>query len=447
MPNTVIQSENNKSRTCMNISFVLSKGKKLGGGIVWAVRLAGRLASCGENVSVIEHSLVGRGFDIDAGAEVKKVLCGGKAATKARKRDIKEYCRSYREILPAVVFPNWDYAPYAVCAELSKENPEEIRVIGMAHTDADFYYEWLTYYEPIIHVFIVVSREIECTLRTLLPERKKDIFLLTYGVDVPERLLRGYSKEKEPISLLYAGRINEGQKNIFALVRLADLLGRDGVDFTLNIVGEGEEDQALAERISELDEKTRRRVSTKREIRHDDMAALWQGADICVLLSRTEGTSIAMLEAMAAGCVPVVTRVSGTESVIATGENGYIVEMGDTAQAAKIIGELARNKKKLADIGKNAHKTVAERFRYEEYVREMRTLIEKAQGRPSRKWPAGRKVISERPVRKWMKRVKMRAEYLAMQHGARMLGRIRKRIGEKPYIRIRALLKKGRGEK
>jgi len=50
---------------------------------------------------------------------------------------------------------------------------------------------------------------------------------------------------------------------------------------------------------------------------------LWQTADVCVLVSEYEGTSVSMLEAMAAGCVPVVTKVSGTADVIQPGINGF----------------------------------------------------------------------------------------------------------------------------
>jgi glycosyltransferase involved in cell wall biosynthesis len=50
---------------------------------------------------------------------------------------------------------------------------------------------------------------------------------------------------------------------------------------------------------------------------------------VFILTSRWEGLSIAMLEAMAAGAVPVVANVGDLADVIEDGGNGYLVAQDD----------------------------------------------------------------------------------------------------------------------
>ena len=51
--------------------------------------------------------------------------------------------------------------------------------------------------------------------------------------------------------------------------------------------------------------------------------------DIYLNFSEYEGTSLTMLEAMASGCVPVVTDVSGVSDFIEDGVNGLVSDIGD----------------------------------------------------------------------------------------------------------------------
>ncbi|MCB0197739.1 MAG: glycosyltransferase family 4 protein, partial [Anaerolineae bacterium] len=116
----------------------------------------------------------------------------------------------------------------------------------------------------------------------------------------------------------------------------------------------------------------------------------WQASDICILVSEFEGTSISMLEAMALGCVPVVTRVSGTQNVIQFGINGFTVPVGDIVEMTRLIKLLEEDRSLLAKMGQNAHTTVLESYSYEQYVPWFLTLINEVWQQPPRYWPEGR---------------------------------------------------------
>jgi glycosyltransferase involved in cell wall biosynthesis len=72
--------------------------------------------------------------------------------------------------------------------------------------------------------------------------------------------------------------------------------------------------------------------------RCERVAALLSVSDVCVLSSKAEGFSNAILEYMAAACPVVVTDVGGAREAVVEGETGYIVPAGDhEAMAGRII--------------------------------------------------------------------------------------------------------------
>jgi glycosyltransferase involved in cell wall biosynthesis len=56
-----------------------------------------------------------------------------------------------------------------------------------------------------------------------------------------------------------------------------------------------------------------------------------RAADIFVLPSASEGLSVALLEAMASGLVPIATAIGGTTDLIQDGHTGLLVQSGDIA--------------------------------------------------------------------------------------------------------------------
>lgn len=71
--------------------------------------------------------------------------------------------------------------------------------------------------------------------------------------------------------------------------------------------------------------------------KRDDVPRLLARSKTFVLTSRSEGLSIAMAEAMAAGAVPVVADVGELDQLVVDGVNGYLVEPNDTRRLADRI--------------------------------------------------------------------------------------------------------------
>jgi glycosyltransferase involved in cell wall biosynthesis len=89
---------------------------------------------------------------------------------------------------------------------------------------------------------------------------------------------------------------------------------------------------------------------------------LLQLCHLFCLLSRSEGMSNALLEAMASGVPCVATAVGGTPEVIDDGHTGYLVPSEDPVAAAGRILRLLENPEAATRMGEAARVVVKHRF-------------------------------------------------------------------------------------
>ena len=93
-----------------------------------------------------------------------------------------------------------------------------------------------------------------------------------------------------------------------------------------------------------------------------DVAALLPQLDVFVLPSTSEGFPLVVLEAMAAGRPVVATRCGGVEEMIADGEDGITVPIGDAGQLAAGICCLLADPRRAALLGDNARRRMRRQF-------------------------------------------------------------------------------------
>jgi glycosyltransferase involved in cell wall biosynthesis len=271
-----------------------------------------------------------------------------------------------------------------------------MRVIGICHSFEDFYFEILRYYEPVIHRFVAVSEECADALRRLLPHRYADIHVRPCAIRWPPELQREYAPPGKPLRLLYAGRVVQEQKRVFDLLRLAQELTRQGVNFELRVVGEGKDKPDLERQWQGLHPAVRARVRMEAGVPAHEIAEQFLRADVVVLVSAYEGTSVFMLAGMSYGCVPVVTQVSGTAGTVSPGTTGFVHPVGDLEAMAASIRSLDADRELLARVGANARARSRE-FDMGAYVAWFEQLLGEAWDQdPPRVWPAERPIRRER---------------------------------------------------
>ncbi len=161
----------------------------------------------------------------------------------------------------------------------------------------------------------------------------------------------------DAVLLLFLARFT-AHKQPLALIRAFHQASREMPELQLLMVGEGDEKEEGMRLAAGLGLADKIHFSPFRQDVPDVLAA----ADIYVLPSLWEGLPIGLLEAMAMGKAVIGTRVDGTREVLQDGENGLMVEPGDTGALAAGILRLARERGLRDKMGARAMETVRQRF-------------------------------------------------------------------------------------
>lgn len=99
-----------------------------------------------------------------------------------------------------------------------------------------------------------------------------------------------------------------------------------------------------------------------------DVPRLLAGCDLLVMSSRSEGLSIALVEAIARGVPVVATRVGGNDEIVGHGENGLLVPAGDPSALASAIASALFDEKRLKAFSTTGRARFEQRFRLETMV-------------------------------------------------------------------------------
>lgn len=91
-------------------------------------------------------------------------------------------------------------------------------------------------------------------------------------------------------------------------------------------------------------------VYLRGKVPHGELPDWYSAADFYISGSREEGSGYALLEAMACGCIPVVTDIPSFRKMTAGGKFGFLYEAGNPLQLLKLLISLETiDRKKLSD--------------------------------------------------------------------------------------------------
>jgi glycosyltransferase involved in cell wall biosynthesis len=99
-------------------------------------------------------------------------------------------------------------------------------------------------------------------------------------------------------------------------------------------------------------------------------------SDIFCLLSRSEGFSNAIVEAMSCSLPVIATRVGGNAEAVLDGRTGFIIESGDSGRAGDAMLKLISNPELRRQMGSAGQQRFAEVFTREAMTREIASAYE-----------------------------------------------------------------------
>jgi glycosyltransferase involved in cell wall biosynthesis len=113
----------------------------------------------------------------------------------------------------------------------------------------------------------------------------------------------------------------------------------------------------------------------------DQLAALYETADIFVLPSDIENFPMVLLEAMAAGLAIITTRGTGCDEVV--GDTGVLVDPGDVPALRAAITALTRDSQRCRLLGRAARQRLLTEFSWAGVARRYAGLYRTVLGLPA----------------------------------------------------------------
>lgn len=107
----------------------------------------------------------------------------------------------------------------------------------------------------------------------------------------------------------------------------------------------------------------------------DDIPQILNAMDIFVLTSFSEGTSIALIEAIAAGLPAVVSNVGGNRYLVKDDVNGFLFDLNKESDFEKKVLEIYNNKE-ILDRFSNNQGAIAAKFSDKEMIQRYKLLYE-----------------------------------------------------------------------
>ncbi|HVS18842.1 MAG TPA: glycosyltransferase [Planctomycetota bacterium] len=244
---------------------------------------------------------------------------------------------------PCIFVPGFDYFASAVCPAL----PDEVGCLGVVHSDDFEHYEHTERLGRYWNALVGVSQRCYERMLEVAPHLRPVAHHIPYGIVLPENRTRALRPVDAPLRIVYTGRIDQVQKNVLALPLLVAELEARAVPFVLTLVGEGAMVEPLREKMAASIAAGRVRLAGR--MSPAQVQSELSASDVFLLVSFFEGLPVAMLEAMASGCVPVVSDIeSGVPELVRDGVTGFRAPVHDLGAFADHLARLAGDRELLA---------------------------------------------------------------------------------------------------
>ncbi|MEK1886684.1 MAG: glycosyltransferase family 4 protein [Phyllobacterium sp.] len=376
---------------------------------------------------------------VDYGIDVRWLGFGGKDPTKSPEwkseagigtmvetPETLDECEQARCLAAAVLEGGFDGVFVNVLANRTQMNiarylPKHILRIMIVHNITPGTYEAAGAIRDHVHATIGVSER----CRTDLVERYRfdedRTFVIPNAIDItPYKGMRPASRgEGDNLKTLFLGRIEDSSKGVFWLPTILD---NSPSSVRMTIAGNGPDLEQLRNRMSRHSE----RVTFLGAVSPDRVPDLLHSHDALVMPSRFEGYPLTLIEAMAAGCVPIVSHIRGvTDTIVKNGSNGFLFPVGDCQAAGRLVARLQGDRAEFASASGAARQIAEQSFTVEGMASRYYNVISRMRVKRPVLAPAldlddwalprglrpGLRTYLPKPVKNWLRVVRERYRY------------------------------------
>jgi glycosyltransferase involved in cell wall biosynthesis len=183
-----------------------------------------------------------------------------------------------------------------------------------------FYKKMLEYNLKHAGYFTADSYDLALTMQKYIPGKRLNILIANFGIDIN---IDTYDRVKE--NIIYSNRLHKKLYRIDKIILAFEkFLKSDETHWNLIIAGVGEETGNLKQLVNSLNLNAH--VTFVGWLDKEKNLENYIKAKLFVSVPESDATSISLLEAMAAGCVPVVSNLPSNTEWINDGKNGVVVK-------------------------------------------------------------------------------------------------------------------------
>jgi glycosyltransferase involved in cell wall biosynthesis len=342
-----------------------TEGTAISGLLSWMSRLKKSLPAAGIELTLVSLELQPFRF-----AQV----CPAEEIYDVRIRTPQEFIAFLKQRRSSVHLINHAYEYVDLLEQLAPALLPRLTLIGICHTDQDYYYHHLQRLDLRLRGIIAVSPRCAERLEQLLPHRRGTIPILP-DWDMPCDAAPPVRQPNaaDPLRVLFNGRILHLQKRVLDLPEISRRLAQAGAPVQFTIAGDGPDLPRLRDELGRGAHVTCRLLPP---LAPWNMPPLLDEHDVFLQLSEFEGASVSLMEAMLAGLVPVVTQTASGTELLENGRNAILCPVADVAAIADALGDLAKNRARLSQLRGEAFTTAHTYLQKLDYARALRSYLE-----------------------------------------------------------------------
>jgi len=193
----------------------------------------------------------------------------------------------------------------------------------------------------------------------------KKIHVIHCGVDMKPTIRPLLKHDNGLIKMGTLGRLVE-KKGVDILIKSADILKKNRLNFRLEIGGDGPLKDDLQDMVANLNLSNE--IMFLGAIPHNMVDKWLESLDIFVLACKKDqqgdmdGIPVVLMEAMKVGIPVVSTKISGIPELITQGESGFLAEPDDPENLALVIQRIISHEDNMNEIVKNGIRKIKTEF-------------------------------------------------------------------------------------
>lgn len=170
----------------------------------------------------------------------------------------------------------------------------------------------------------------------------REIYITNNGYSSVSSVRNGNS-----FTILFIGRLNY-TKGVENIIRFGYDIEK--YDMKMIVVGDSEFDNIYHNEMERLVRCNSNVVWIEQSVSHKEILNLYKESDVFYFPSHMEGQPLVVLDALANGCVPVVSYAGGMGQIINNGVNGYVFGWDEYEKQKETIINLYKDKELLKKI-------------------------------------------------------------------------------------------------